>query len=148
MGRGRGGVTPAQRAVDHRPYPVRIAQHLIVPETENAISFVLDHSSARLILSGLVLTAVDLDDELGAMAREIRDEMTQRHLLAKVPIAKVFLEHSPKLPLGVCHFFPEAPCTSDRCGWRVMLHSWRSTPTITPPQPLPIKGRGYSPQLA
>jgi hypothetical protein len=55
-------VTLAQRTVDNRPDTVRIAEYLIVPEADNAIALVLDHSGARGIDTFVVLTAIDLDD--------------------------------------------------------------------------------------
>src|SRR4051812_49042742 len=76
------------------------------------------------------------------MSGKIHDVMTKGDLLAKVPISKAFPQHSPELPLSLGHLLTKASSAVNRAVWRMMLHRTGSTTNITPPQPLPIKGRG------
>ena len=99
-------MTLAQRAVDHSPHAIGIAENLIVPEAQNAIPFVLNHLRARQVLRRIMLAAVDLDHQLRAVAGEVGDEVAKRHLLAKMPIAEMLLQHPPKRALGLGHPFP------------------------------------------
>src|SRR4051794_26004383 len=148
MGRGRGGVTPVQRRIDQSPNSIRIAKHLVVPEAENAIPLILDHSGAGQIGRGVMLAAIHLDDQLRSVASEICNEMTERDLSSEMMFGKAFAQDSPELAFGIRHLATQSSCASDRAWWRMMLHPQRSTPTITPPQPLPIEGRGSLAQLA
>ena len=132
----------AQRALYHRPGSIRVAEHFIVPEADNAVAFRFDHSSTIGICGLTVLATVDLNYKLCTMAREIGNEVPDRDLSSKMLLSETFPEHAPKCPLGVGHLFSEPTCARDSASWRMMLHTLRSTANITPPQPLPVKGRG------
>lgn len=142
MGRGWGGVAVEQRCVDHRPSAIGIAKHVIVPEPENTIALVPDHLGPECINLGRVLAAVHLNDQLRLMAGKVCDKMTDRYLSSKTLFWECFAQQAPKPAFGVGHISAKATRAIYSALWCVMLHCSRSTPTITPPQPLPIKGRG------
>jgi hypothetical protein len=64
------------------------------------------------------------------------------NLLSKSSVGKAFTKNTPKLPFRICHPLPEPSRPFDGAQWRMMLHGGRSTTNVTPPQPLPIGGRG------
>ena len=74
------GVTPAHRFIDGRPDTFRIAKHLVIPESDDAIALGLDQFRALFIPLRPMLSAVDLDYELGAMTGEVGGEHPKRHL--------------------------------------------------------------------
>ena len=132
----------AQRRVDHRPDAIRIAKHLVVPETKNAVALVLDHVRPGAVGLFAVLTAINLDHQLGPMTREIGDEMPDWHLPSEMMITEALAEYSPEPPFGIRHAFAKSARARNGTGRRVMLHGKGPTTNITPPQPLPIEGRG------
>ena len=137
-------MTVVQRGVDHRPNPIRIAQHLIVPEANNAITFILNHSGPGQVHRSVVLPAIDLNHQFRAMTGEIGDEVTQRHLLAEMPVVEAFLQHTPELALRIRHLPPETACACDRAGWRMMLHGLALYADDHPAPTPPHQGEGLS----
>jgi len=109
MGRGRGGVKLAQYGVDYRPNTGWIAEHLMVPEANDSITFAFDDLGARVIHGITMLSAINLDDDLSAMAREIRNEVPDGNLSAEVLILEVLAKHAPHCALGIGHFDTQSP---------------------------------------
>jgi hypothetical protein len=77
------GVRCEQRADDFGCHAFRIAEHIIVPEAQDAIAFEFD--GARAILFGIfpVLTAVHLDNQASPVAGEIDDVIADWDLATK-----------------------------------------------------------------
>jgi hypothetical protein len=57
---------------DKQQHPFSIAQHVVIPESDNAISASLEPFGADTVVIGM-LTAIDLDDQLSFRAEEIGD---------------------------------------------------------------------------
>ena len=129
-------MTLAQRSVDRHPDTVEIAQHLIVPESNDAIALLFDHSGSRQINCRFVLPTIDLNHELCSMAGKVRDVMPERDLPAKVPYLKALLEHSPQLPLCIGHSSSETTGSLYGAGRWMTLHGLLISP-------LPSMGRGW-----
>src|SRR5690242_10999392 len=82
------------------------------------------------------------------MAGKIRDEIADWDLSSKMQLGKALAKHAPKRNICVGQVFAESSGATDGAGGRMVLHRRRSTTKLTPPQPLPIKGRDISAQLA
>ena len=82
---GEAGRGRLSRGGDHLHDRVDLGEHVMVPEAQDAVPRFLEPSSARSILVlGLdVLTAVELDDEVGLGACEVRDEWADGMLAAE-----------------------------------------------------------------
>ena len=132
----------AQSSVDHRPDAVRIAQHFVIPETQNAVSFGLNDFRATNVIAGFMLPTIDLNHEPRPVSGEIGDEVPDRNLAPEMLVRKTLTEQAPQLSLCVRHISAKSARTPYRAFRWIMLHSLRSTMNITPPQPLPIEGRG------
>ena len=137
------GVTPVQRIIDGTPNSFGIAKHIVVPEPQHAIPLLLDDISPRGIRLTAMLPAIDFDDQLGAMTSEVGDEVTDWYLASKMMIGKVLAKQTPNYSLRVGRVAAKAPGAMDSAWWGMMLQRWRFTANITPPQPLPLKGRGF-----
>jgi hypothetical protein len=135
-------VTVAQGCIDARPNSLWVAKHVIIPEANHSITLVLDHPSSLCIDFGAVVPAIDLDHQFGAMAGEIGDKVTDRNLSSKMLIRETLAENAPESAFRIRHVAAQAPDALDSAGWRMMLQDRRSSTEITPPLPLPIKGRG------
>ena len=119
--------------MDHGPYSIAIAEHVVIPETNDAITFLFDGPSARAVDCLIVLAAIRFDDEPCAVACEIRNEVTDRHLTAEMLFGKTFAQQTPQSAFRVGPFAAQAACTRDCARWRMMLQLPRLTSTITPP---------------
>jgi hypothetical protein len=89
-----------------------------------------------------MLTTIHFDDELCSMVREIGDEVPDWNLPPEVLVRETLAKNEPKRPFGVGHIAAKAPGLLNSAVRWMMLHGLRSTMNITPPQPLPIQGRG------
>jgi hypothetical protein len=100
-------------------YAVEILQNVVVPEAEDAIALCVHDAGAGDIMGALlvVLSAVDFDDELGAMAAEIsRIIWGKRRLAAPVQTWKGFSKASPEHALRIGHFAAQLAGARDRVG--------------------------------
>ena len=90
---------------DHLKHSIRVVEHLIIPEPQNAKPLLL-----KPLVSGLIrfavsmLPAIDLNDEAPFKADEINDVSPNRHLTLEFEALKsVGAQPIPKLPLGIRH---------------------------------------------
>jgi hypothetical protein len=135
---------------DHATFTV--LQHIVVPEAQDPVSLALKNSLPHLIPFGRVLAAVDLYDDLRAVADEIRDVMPDWHLSAKASVRCEFTQKPPHPLLRICGLASQCSRTDDGNGRRVLLHASVSSRELTPIQlrltcyagkasyPSPIKG--------
>jgi hypothetical protein len=126
-------VSFAQGAIDHRPDTIRIAEHFVIPEANNAISLILNDCRACRVHSLIVLAAIDFDHELRSVTCEISDEVSQCNLFAEVMLGEAFAQHSPHRSFSRGHHAAQASSTLYSAGWRMMLQALRPTTNITPP---------------
>ena len=136
------GVIFAQHAIYDAPDTVRVAEHIIVPESNEPVSFRLDESGSFCVDNFRMLSTVDLNDELGSVAGEISNVMADGRLPPEMLMRKAFPKDAPEHLLRIGHVSTKSASALDGAVGRMMLHSLRSTMNDTPPQPLPIKGRG------
>jgi len=132
MGRGRGGLRLPQRSVNYRPNGIRIAKHLIVPEANDAVAFILDDRCASCVGFLAVLAAIDLDDQFRSMAGKVGDEMPDWNLSAKMMLAESLAEQTPKPAFSVGSV-PQASRAPDCSSWRMTFQLCRPSTNITPP---------------
>lgn len=90
---------------DHLKHSIRVVEHLIIPEPQNAKPLLL-----KPLVSGLIrfavsmLPAIDLNDEAPFKADEINDVSPNRHLTLEFEALKsVGAQPIPELPLGIRH---------------------------------------------
>ncbi len=88
----------------------RLRQNIVVPETQNSKASSSEPGCARLIVvwGRLMLTPVDLDNELSFDAEEIDDVRSHRNLAAEMVAADpVRAESKPETNFSVCHLFAQ-----------------------------------------
>jgi hypothetical protein len=92
-------------------HPGEIAHHITVPEADDAVPMPGDIACAGCVCLCLqcVLTAIELDRELEAGAREIDDVAADRMLPAKTVLAGELAQTPPKLLLNLCRVPAELP---------------------------------------
>ena len=150
---------------------IRVGQYVVVPEAEDAKTTGLKETGALGIVIGRfgVLTAVQLNDELCAVAGEIREVRAQWNLFAPVVVREAGAQRTPEHALGVGHVAAKAAGTFNRAwckrepskalplvgrvGWgRVLIGFWRGgrhkrglfgRRRGRPPTNLPHKGGGF-----
>ncbi len=137
------GVTVAQRGIDPRPNTFLIVQHIIVPKSDHPVSFLLDSRRPHRIDLIAMLPAIDLNHQFRAMAGKVGDEVADWNLVAETRVREGLAKESPEPSFRVGHFAAQATGARDSAGRRMMLQASCFTSNITPPQPLPIKGRGF-----
>ena len=69
-----------------------ILQHLVVPETEDAITFGFDGQCTRMIPLDRVLPAIDFNHDPKSMAGEIGNVVAQRNLPTKARFGELLPE--------------------------------------------------------
>ena len=94
-----------QRALNFVEDALKVAQHVVIPEAQNAIAGCFNSLRSRYIgrLLPIVLAAVELDHELCLAAGEIDDEGTDGGLAAEVRSHQldVVAQPLPEHALGV-----------------------------------------------
>jgi hypothetical protein len=83
----RGGVGGGgQRALNLAQHSVKIAEHLMIPEPQHAVATGLNLACPRIVCGTLrvMLSAIQLDDELGLAAGEIDNERSDERLTAEM----------------------------------------------------------------
>jgi len=88
---------------DLRVHAPKIAKHFMVPESDHPVTFFGQNLRPRGISLDRMLTTVNFDDQLGSVAGKVCNEMTNRNLAAKVPVAKIFAQYTPHGPFRVGH---------------------------------------------
>lgn len=88
---------------DLSPYTIDIGQHLLVPEPNDPPAQFLQISCPPCILVafGVVLTAVELDDELSFDTSEIGEIRSYRMLSPELDADRAGSQQAPELPLNV-----------------------------------------------
>jgi hypothetical protein len=129
------GVALVQNLGDFRPDAFWIAQHLMIPETEDAIALGFDHLRAAGVPLQPMLTAVDFDDEPRAVAREIRGESAKRDLKSESRLSEALAQKSPHRLLRFRRIGAEPTCTHRCTLGGAISHVQRSTTNATPTQP-------------
>ena len=73
-------------------YAVGVAQDVIVPEAEDAVTLRFEEEGAHTVVGSprRVLPAIDFDDQLGRVAGEVGDIRPERDLLAPVTVREGF----------------------------------------------------------
>jgi hypothetical protein len=136
------GVTLVHHAVQFGRHAVGIAEHLMIPEADQPISFPFDPSGALCFAGFFVLTPVHLDHEPEAMAAEIRRVGEERHLAPEAGVGETFPQDPPHPPLRIRHVSAKAAGSCGRTDtWAGSEHG-AFPPSPPPPQPSPIKGEG------
>ena len=136
------GVRFAQHAIYDAPDTIRVAKHFIVPEADQSVSFRFDQPRPLRVDCFRMLPTIHFNYEPSFVAGKIRNEMTERHLPSEMRLGKTLAKHAPEHQLRIRHVSAKLASATYRALRWMMLHAPRSTMNITPPQPLPIKGRG------
>src|SRR5215468_8797728 len=137
-----------QSVGDRRARTLGIVQHLVVPEPQHAVALAFQEASAACFRlgRGIMLSAIDLDDQSRCVADEVGNEPADRHLSAKpVAFGLPRPQHLPELLFGFGHVTAEGPGALARTGARRFLHH-RSVLGITPT--LPHRGGGCVKRVA
>lgn len=116
------GVTLAQGRIYGDPNSIGIAQHVIIPEANNLVAFLIQSGSAQSIDFSRVLAPVDLDDQLCLVARKISDEMSDWDLSPEMMFREALPKDAPHRPLRVGHITTEAAGAFYGASGRMMLH--------------------------
>ena len=74
---------------DRLEHPLRIGEHVVVPEAKDAVAVFLDDRGSGGVASGVVLPAVQLDRQPGRAAGEIR------HIIVDLELADELLTFEP-----------------------------------------------------
>jgi len=141
----RVGVMPPQIFGDHRKHAFRICQHIIIPETQDAITLSLQKVSSDGVSfrGSVMLTAIDFNDQSRFMAHEVRYIPPDRHLPTKfVSLDLVRSQQLPNGPLGVGHIGPQYARPWMHAFSRVFLHLAHHNGSITPTRARRIKSGG------
>jgi hypothetical protein len=85
-------VALVQQIGDGQADTVRVAEHIVVPEADDAIALTAKPAGALRFLRGVMLAAVDFDDELEAVAAEVGGVVAKRNLEAEMLFREVFAE--------------------------------------------------------
>jgi len=123
----------SNRGIDARQNAVAIAEHFGVPEANDAIAFLLDYPSACGVGGFIVLAAIDFDDELCAVTREIGNEVTDRDLAAEMLFREALTQQTPQGAFGIGHVAAQSARTRHCAGWRMMFQLRCPMSTGTPP---------------
>jgi hypothetical protein len=85
-----GGVVLTQGFNNRCVYALRIFQHLVVPQTQNPLAFVLQEAAPLdfLLRRWIVLAAIDFDNQPRLVADKIRYISPERHL-APEPVSAI-----------------------------------------------------------
>ena len=80
-----GAAALMQSVGDGRAHTLGIVQHLVVPEPQHAVPLGFEEARAACFRlgRGIMLPAIDLDDQSRCVADEVGDEPANRHLSAK-----------------------------------------------------------------
>jgi hypothetical protein len=129
---------------DGRAHTLGVVQHLVVPEPQHAVPLGFEEPRAACFVlgRGIMLLAIDLDDQSCCVADEVGNESADRNLSAK-PIAFGLPrpQHLPEPLFGFGHVTMAVPSALARTGaWRFLHHG--SVLGITPTPTLPFKGEG------
>jgi hypothetical protein len=125
-----------------------VGQHIVVPETKHAVAVRFQHCAAWRIRLFAVLPAIDFDDQLGAMAREIGDILTDRNLPPKAGIGKTSRSNRQSARSASVALARNSRERVVLPSGGIRFMSAVSSGEATPTQPSPIKGEGFDRCLA
>ena len=99
--RGEGQARSARERVcqsigNRSQYGIGAGKNIMIPKTNDAVAFALEKRSAPLVVCarGVMLTTIDLDDQLGCGANEVGTIGTDWHLRAKFPSFQAARAHA------------------------------------------------------
>jgi hypothetical protein len=110
VGRGIGPPrgTLLQRRDDGQQHTLGVAKHLVVPEPQHGVALGAQGGVALAIDGvGMVLTAIDFDDQTRLGAEEIDDIRPDRRLAAEFDPELPLAQASPQQPFGVGQVAPQ-----------------------------------------
>ena len=84
------GVAAEQSVSDSRIDPLPVAGHVVIPEAQNAVAFLLDQPGSPGVPRFAMLASVDLYDHTHPMTCKVGDETSERDLAAKASFRKTF----------------------------------------------------------
>ena len=90
------GVASAQGFGNRMCHAIGIAQHLVIPEANDAIAFRLDQSRARGVFSFTMLSTVDLDHQSCAMTGKVGGVAPKGHLPPKMLVGEILANQPPE----------------------------------------------------
>jgi hypothetical protein len=93
-----------KRVEDGQQHPFHILQHIVIPETDDAVSLAFEKLRAGRVprCGGVMLSTVHLDGEPGFPAQKIADEGPDGHLPAELPAVQLPPAEVPPQPfLGI-----------------------------------------------
>jgi hypothetical protein len=125
MGEGGWGCCRGENGGNCREDSLRICQHLVVPKPQHPVPLPFKKPAALDFVrrGGVVLAAIDFDDQPSFVADKVGDIATDRHLPAKaksldLPRAK----HPPNSSLGLGHCLPQRARSIVRSFGGMFLH--------------------------
>src|SRR5436309_2697290 len=113
----------------------------MIPDPDDAIPLRLNQLRASGIALRAVLSAIDFDDQAGAVAREVGGEHPERNLKAEAGFREALAEEPPHRLLGIGCVGTEGACAGRSSLSRTVFHGRRLTTNATPTQPSPSRGR-------
>ena len=104
--------------MDRVEHDIDLRHDFVVPEPQDPKASVVEPACAGRVRAGVpiepMVTAIDLDHELGAKAGKVRNIRADRRLSSKMrPFDRHTLEMPPQALFGVGH--TPAQCTGSRC---------------------------------
>ncbi len=84
-----------QGAGDHRQNAVRVAEHFVVPESQQTVALAFDRGRAGCVELRFVLAAIHLNDQPRTVTGEISDEVADRDLAAEAGLGEVLAKQTP-----------------------------------------------------
>ena len=81
----------------------KVANHFIIPESQDPIAFGFDFGCTARIANAVVLPAIDLYYHSVPMTDEISDVMADRNLASEACPLEVLLERAPHDPFRIGH---------------------------------------------
>ena len=91
---------------------LRVRQNVVVPKAQDVEALAPQEicSADLQFRPAVMLTAIDLDDQLGLVTDKIGDIPSDWNLATKLAAIQLTLtEHSPQLGVRVCHLAPQRP---------------------------------------
>src|SRR4051794_19864936 len=134
--------------------PFDVAQHLVVPEAQHAITLLLQIVRSLHVVFDViglaVLTTIQFDHDAQLVAGEVRKVWTNGGLPAKKSV--IYSETSQVLPefsLGICHVSPQlaGACNARIRFSRQLVYGHAAAPTPDPSPPRFAPGEGSSSSL-
>src|SRR6516225_8891805 len=146
-----GGNDRVEMFGDGRAHTLGIVQHLVVPEPQHAVALGFEKPRAACFClgRGIMLPAIDLDDQSRCVAGKVDNEPADRHLAAKPTVFGLPRpQYLPEAPLGFGHVTAEGPGALARTRTRRFFHHGSVLGITTPTPALPHRGGGCVKRVA